>query len=217
MTIANKPTTDELRRLYVDLDLTQTQIAAKYATYQNTVKHWLRTAGIAKTGHNRALNDPKRVTWLETAEELAPGGGLVAGNIGHIGPIGPMSSERPTDAELRRLYVDERLSHQAIGERYGVPASTAKGWCKRAGLVGARERERAEVAEGIEIGRTSPIGPISVATDELPPPVTPAEAALLLRKASESVHGERARAVAKRLVAWARRREFLGHREEELL
>jgi uncharacterized protein YjcR len=45
MTIANKPTPAELRTLYVDLNLTQSEIAAKYGTYQNTIKHWLRTAG----------------------------------------------------------------------------------------------------------------------------------------------------------------------------
>jgi hypothetical protein len=60
-------------------------------------------------------------------------------------------SQRPTDAELRRLYVDERLTHAAIGQRYIVPASTAKGWCKRAGLVGARERERGEKAAQVVV------------------------------------------------------------------
>lgn len=132
MTIANRPDAAELKRLYVDLNLTQTQIAAKFGTYQNTVKHWLKGAGIVKGGTTRTGGgNPKRVGWLADTEAPAPTLDCM------IPPASP-----PDATELRRLYVDERLSDGQIGAIYNVPASTIKSWRHRLGLKGARTAER---------------------------------------------------------------------------
>ncbi len=208
MTIANKPTPAELRTLYVDLNLTQVEIAAKYGTYQNTVKHWLRAHGISKGGTTRNAGDPKRVRWLDATEATATtlDCDALEPDTLTVTPAGT----RPSNAELRRLHVDEGLSHAQIGAHFGVATSTAKSWCRRAGLVGARKAARAgALARFVEEAK---------ARVEAPPP-----AGRPLRKVDDLPVAiqNKARAALTGFVAYAQarrlKREFSQHEEEELL
>lgn len=59
---------------------------------------------------------------------------------------------RPSDAEIRRLYVEEQLSQAAIGARLGVSSVTARKWLLAAGVEqrpvgGATQRSTAPDAE----------------------------------------------------------------------
>lgn len=152
----------------------------------------------------RQLTRPMPAELRAIYAELGTGAAVgLLEEIGPIGPIGPMVSDYATSSGAD----DDLWDEEPQREPAPLPAPVRKRAQPRPAKRGANV-----VAAG-DMGPIGPIGPMSPATSP-PPPVTAAQAALLLRRASDSAHGERARAAALRLVAYARRRAFLGHREE---
>lgn len=216
MTIANRPDATELTRLYVEIGLTQTEIAARYGTYQNTVKHWLKAHNITKGGTPRTGgNDPKRVSWLEETEANAT---TLDCDTPEPATVATATGLRPSNAELRRLYVDEALGHAQIGQRYGVPTSTVKSWCRRAGLTGARQQARAAL-----LAKAGPVVEKAKASPAAARPHASGVPSRGLRKIESLPAGvqEQVRAALQGFLAHARakrlRREFEQHEEEDLL
>lgn len=235
MTIANKPDAAELRRLYVDNGLTQVQIAAMYGADQNTVKHWLRTHKITKAAERgRPSGNPKRVSWLDHTEAAAT---VLDCDAPEPDLITTATGAQPTPATLRRLHVDDDLSHTQIAEIYGVPVSTVKSWCRRAGLKGARraakaqslaqfvEQARVRLAERDKAGAVEPAA--CAPSDPLATPATEAqlaEARALLAGISTRRHESayaHVRAVLGSEVRYRRRlrmrQELDRHEKRELL
>lgn len=217
MTIANKPDAAELRTLYVDRGLTQVQIAAMYGADQNTVKHWLRTHKITKAAERgRPSGNPKRVSWLDHTEATATVLDCDTPEPDTLTVTG--TGTQPTPATLRRLHVDDDLSHAQIAEMYGVPVSTVKSWCRRAGLKGARRAAKAQsLAQFVEQARAR------LAERDKAGAVEPAAVSRPLRKVNDlpAAIQNKARAALTGFVAYAQarrlRREFSQHEERELL
>ncbi len=158
MTHANKPSPEELRHAFVDLNLTQKLMSLKYGVPENTIKHWLAVANITKSSKTPLAVEATATTPDSDVPEPGSRVGTVA------------------DAdELRRLYVDLRLSDNQIGPIYGVPGSTVKSWRRRAGLAGARKAEQADslarfVAEAkARAAAPPPVGRTPRKIDDLPP------------------------------------------------
>lgn len=203
MTHANKPSTEELRHAFVDLNLTQRLLSIRYGVPENTIKHWLAVANITKSGKTPLAVEAT----APTPDDGVPEPGSRVGTV-------------PDADELRRLYVDLRLSDNQIGPIYGVPGSTIKSWRRRAGLAGARKAEQADslarfVAEAkaraAALPDERPLAPAGKKT------FTPAEARPYLSKASQSPVSERARSAAKAALArkmqLRQRWEFNPHEE----
>lgn len=114
-----RPALAELRSLYAELG-TAAAVGRRINVCENTAKRWLIDAGVQLRNGRPAANDDD--LWEEEPERE---------------PVAEPGT-RPDNDELRRLYVDERMSHSAIGQRYGVTTDKAKYWCRQAGLIGAR-------------------------------------------------------------------------------
>jgi len=216
MTIANKPDAAELRTLYVDRGLTQVRIAAMYGADQNTVKHWLRTHKITKAAERgRPSGNPKRVSWLDHTEASAT---VLDCDAPEPAIIVTATGTQPPPATLRRLHVDDDLSHTQIAEMYGVPVSTVKSWCRRAGLKGARRAAKAQsLAQFVEQAKAR------LAERDEAGAVEPAAVSRPLRKVDELPVGvrDKARTALTGFVAYVQTRrlrcEFERHEERELL
>jgi transposase-like protein len=104
---SNRPDDATLARLHTEERISSSEIARRYGVKWSTCREWLAQAGVrVEDGKRRTQHVPK------TKVDRYPGG-----------------------SEMRRLYLDEKLSTAGIGERYGVAAHTASRWVKRSGIA----------------------------------------------------------------------------------
>jgi transposase len=142
---SKRPTTETLYDLYWNQRLTTRQIAEQFGVSHMSIKRWLRKSDIPRRAasrglDNRGLRKPSRDELNELVHiqhlpyaEVASRFGVHERMIHHWldGYDLPRSSVwttrrrgknpvLPTSDELRRLYLDEGLSTDAIGQRFGV-------------------------------------------------------------------------------------------------
>ncbi len=157
-----KPTAGELRGLYVDQQLSTRQIGAMYGVKHISVRRWLQREGITARAKgrglaNRGIEPPTtdelyRMVHLEHLSQKAIAARYGADQTAVIHwlrkhDIEPASSwetrkkhggwKPPTEQRLRELYLEQKLSHERIGEMFGVASTTVATWLRDYG-IGAR-------------------------------------------------------------------------------
>ena len=105
---SNRPTKEELERLYCDENLLQKEIASKYGVCKQVVIDWFKEDGIEA----RTRSEANR---LRLGLDLQLSG-------------------KPTKEELERLYCDENLLQKEIADLRGVSESTVRKWLKEDGI-----------------------------------------------------------------------------------
>jgi transposase len=146
----NTTDTGQLRRRYVDEQMTISQIATSMGVAAQTVHNRLVAAQIPRraspaTPRTDITNDEIRRLYLDqgwTAEEIAShldcGTSTVYTRLDRLGvarrPARPRHDSRPTTAVLRELYVTNRLSLRQIAEQFDVTAQAVHHWMTAAGI-----------------------------------------------------------------------------------
>jgi DNA-directed RNA polymerase specialized sigma24 family protein len=147
---SNTPDTARLRRLYVDEQMTISQVAASLGVAPQTVHNRLVAAEIPRrpspsTPRTDITDDEIRRLYVdqqwsapEIAAHLGCGTSTVYARLDGMGvarrPARPRRNARPGDHELRQLCATERLSLRQIAERFGVSAQAVHGWVTAAGI-----------------------------------------------------------------------------------
>jgi transposase len=146
----NTSDTERLRRLYVDEQMTISQIAASLAVAPQTVHNRLVAAKIPRrpspsTPRNditentiRRLYIDQRCSAAEIASHLGCGTTTVYTRLDRMGvtrrPARPRQDNHPGDDELLQLYTTECLSLRQIANRYQVSAQAVHRWITAAGI-----------------------------------------------------------------------------------
>lgn len=113
---------EEIRRLYVDEWLSTQEIAERFGVARSTVARRLRALGVALRPRGAEGTRPDVLRRLKAgASDRALRGA-------------PKRRRTPCDEELRRQYVDERLSSYEIAERAGCSQSAVLRSLKAAGI-----------------------------------------------------------------------------------
>jgi transposase/transposase-like protein len=146
----------QLTKLYLRQRLTTSEIAARYGGSDNWVRTALETHAIdRRTGGARPVLpvdlDAATLTDLYVTRRLDDP--AIAAQLGvptwrvttrrrelkvtrpPVPPPHPDPPPTPPAAELRRLYLDERLPTAAIGARYGTDPKTAQRWLRAADIA----------------------------------------------------------------------------------
>ncbi len=138
---------DELVRLYVDEQLSTSQIALRVGKSSGVVWARLRDAGVQfrKRGNAPKLDPEDLRRWyveegqstLDIAQHTGMSTSGVTAALERAGiarrPL-EASELGLTDAELARLYLDERVDDDEIGRRYGVATWTVRQRLRTAGI-----------------------------------------------------------------------------------
>jgi transposase len=142
--------TDRLRRLYVDEQMTISQVAALLGVAPQAVHNRLVAAQIPRrpspsTPRTDITDDQIRRLYTDcqwSAAEIAThfgcGTSTVYTRLDHMGvarrPARTRQSARPGDDELRRLYATEGWSLRQIADRFKVSAQAVHRWVTAAGI-----------------------------------------------------------------------------------
>lgn len=106
MTYKNRPDSEELHRLYVEDRMTTVQIGEMLNVTKTTISNWLHLYGIdVRTGSDKYPVKPR-----------------------------PKHKNRPTDEELRRLYIEESMSIPQLSAMFGCSISSAHRWLESANI-----------------------------------------------------------------------------------
>lgn len=142
--------TDRLRRLYVEEQMTISQVAASLGVAPQTVHNRLVAAQIPRrpspsTPRSDVTDDTIRRLYIDLnwsvadiAAHLGCATSTVYGRLDRMGvarrAARPRQDPLPDDHELKRLYEVEGLSLRLIAERYAVSAQAVRGWTTEAGI-----------------------------------------------------------------------------------
>ena len=132
----DKPGEDVLQAMYLGKGMTSTEIAGIYGVPSPTVRKWLQDAGIRRPGKTeeerreeerllRELYVKEKKSAGELAELFGVNEGCMRGRLKRYGitkpPLVPLEA-RPGEEELRRLYIEEKLTVVQIASECGIPA-----------------------------------------------------------------------------------------------
>ena len=147
---SNTPDTARLRRLYVDEQMTISQVAASLGVAPQTVHNRLVAAQIPRrpspsTPRTDITDDEIRRLYVdqqwsapEIAAHLGCGTSTVYARLDRLGvarrPARRRQDDRPTTDDLRELYATEELSLRQIAERFDVSAQAVHSWVTAAGI-----------------------------------------------------------------------------------
>lgn len=174
------PPAEELQQLYITDNRRLKELAAQYHVSVDTIKTWLASYGISKFPKRR----PFAADNLHSGRPRSdPKRNSWLNEDGEAPPLRPNVAVVPTDKQ--RFVVKERRAKSAPAKREAVTESA---------------RPYSVVVS------TKPFSTVIV--PDLPNPVTPAEAAPLLRKASESPYLRELRSVIAQMVAYKLRAQL---------
>lgn len=159
----NKPTPDELRRMYIDERLTSGEIAERCQCSISAAKKWLHDYGIPTRPPgsclaNRGLPEPtiddlrrmlyvERMSYRQIAEVYGVDHSAVFYWVKHRGLPSPSAwstpqrdynPEPPPPAEIEAL-INQGVSSRVIAEAYGVSPGTIQKFCRRHGIKMRRD------------------------------------------------------------------------------
>jgi transposase len=149
------PDRSALHAMYVEQRLPVKEMALQLAVPRQTVQFWLRKHRVLRrlkpdSGPRRPRSDAVARAYLDQGMSLAAmaqqfdvgvvtvkrwltEGGIAIRSRGYSTSHGRRLS-RPLDEQLRTWWVDERLTADAIADKFGVVASTVYRWLTRAGV-----------------------------------------------------------------------------------
>lgn len=162
-----RPDAASLHRLYVDERLTVAAVASMLGVSAQTAHNWLVVAGVPKRASPasaraevsdvevRRLYELEGWTAAEVAAQLGCSTSTVYARLQRLGvprrPARPRRSSRPTDTELRRLYLERGLSLRQLAERFSVSPQAVRGWLDGAGVPRRGHERRTSSANSADV------------------------------------------------------------------
>jgi len=153
---------DTLKRLYIDEDKTQQEIADIFDVGDSTISNWVRKHGIEKEPPWRDADTLQELYWGDelsiagVADELDTSPDVIHRWMEHHDikrRPGP-NSKRPWHDEftLRQLYFEDGLSQREIAEELGTYQSQISKWFQRLGIETPTFHEAGAQSRRVERG-----------------------------------------------------------------
>ena len=156
----NRPSREELYRIYIEEDHSQKETAAIFGVCYATMNKWLKEYAIKKVltkrpaaSTLRKMNRKRRMTAEDIAREYNVSTRTVYGWFKKVGL--PMKSgarllhPTPPDDELYRLYITENLSQAEMARYYGASENYISWWLRDAGIRKAAGKRSKKPERGI--------------------------------------------------------------------